>query len=172
MWQAAGLQLASVAQQRSRSADGRQVPLRHPKAVERRQRERAGQVLARQPGVELPRVSLRARRRPQGCKRAPARENDLRGLIAGECVREVRRGDGLQHQLTGDQIERGNAGVGTARVHRHEKVVAVALQPVVGEHAPGRHRLDYLPAHDPLGELRVLYLLADRHPVAAGHEAS
>ena len=169
--QAARLQLARVAEQRTRGAQRGPVVRRDAQPVERGECEGTGQVLARQLRIELPRFPLGqyGRGRPG---RPGARGNDqLGGLVTGEHGFKVRRRNDLEDQLAGRHVQGGDPDGGAARIQCDEVVVAVPREPVVRQHRPRRDRLDDLAAHQALGELRVLDLLADRDTVSVGDEA-
>ena len=52
------------------------------------------------------------------------------------------------------------------RIDRDDIIVALAVEPVIGEDRARRYRLHDLAPHEALGQLRVFGLLADRDPVA------
>ena len=81
-------------------------------------------------------------------------------------MREIGDRHDLEHHLTRREIERRQAAGLTARIEGDEVVVAIAHQPVVGQHGAGCDRFHYGPADDAFGELGILDLFADRDAVA------
>src|SRR5207247_4581578 len=75
-------------------------------------------------------------------------------------------------ELAGGHVERGDAGTFAPESAGDEEVVPFARHPVLSEHGARRDGLYHRPAHESLGELRVLHLLADRDAVALGDETA
>ena len=96
--------------------------------------------------------------------------HELAGLVTPERRLDVSRGDDLEDELTGRNIQTGDSSRRAARIHRHEIVIPIAYEPVVREHRAGGHRLDHGSADDALGQLGIFDLLADRNPVPLGDE--
>ena len=173
MRQAARLELARIPQQRSGGAQGGAIPGLNAEPVERSEPVGADQVLPGELGVEFPGLALGDRDRVRSERGAAAgRHDDLGRLEARERDGKVGGEDALPDELAGGEIQRGDAGALAPRGAGDEEVVPFARQPVLGEHGARGDGLDHRPAHESLGELRVLHLLADRDAVALGDEAA
>ena len=175
MREAARLELLGVAQQRSRGPQGRTVPGFDAESVEGGETIGAAQICPRQFGVELPRLALGdrhglGRRQAEVGRRAPRGHDELRRLEAREGEGEIGGGDGLPDEFAGRQVQGGEARGVAARRASHEEVVALACQPILGEHGSRGDGLYHRAAHESLGELGVLHLLADRDAVPLGDE--
>jgi len=167
--QARGLQLAQIAEQSAGCADGWTVVPGEAEAVERCDRETAGELLAGELRVELPGLA-------GGAERVTVR--DHRGL-GGDHLGRLEAVEGLTHpirlglleqELAGGEVDGGEAdrsGSPRRGPDGHQVVVPPPRQPSVFEHGPGRDRLDHGALDDALGLARVLDLLADRHPMPA-----
>ena len=161
MRQAARLELPGVPQQRPGGAQGGAIPGLDAEPVERSEPVSAHQVLPGELGVELPGLALGHRDRVRG-ERGPAagRHDDLGRLETREREGKVGGEDALPDELAGGHVERGDAGTFAPGGAGDEEVVPFARHPVLSEHGARRDGLDHRPAHESLGELRVLHLHA------------
>ena len=173
--EAAGLQLGEVAEQGAGGADGGVVGGAESEAVERGQVEAARQFLARQRGVELPALAGGAHHAVLEGQFRIGRRGHFRRRQAAERFGERLVRHRFEHELAGGQIDRCDADRPAAplprcsasrQAHRHQVVVPSPGQPPVFQQRAWRDGLDHLALDDPLGELRVLDLLADGHAQA------
>ena len=169
MRQTAWLELARVAQQRASGADGRTIVCTDAQPIERRDAVGARQVFARELRVELP--SLACRHGADGRRHWMIGRNDEpAGFVARQRRFDVSRGDDLEDQLAGGDVEGSEPRGRAARIHCDDVVISVSDEPVVREHRAGRHRLDHGSADDALGQLGIFDLLTDRDAVPLGDE--
>ena len=169
MRQAAGLQLARVAQQRAGGANGRSVVRADAKPIERGDTVGARQVFARQLGVEFPCLA-RGHCGDGRSDRMIRRNDELAGFVAPERSLDVGRGDDLEDEIARGDVEGSEPGSRAAGIHRHEIVIPVSYEPVVRQHGARRHRLDHRPANDAFGQLGIFDLLTNRDAVPLGDE--
>ena len=169
MWQATRLELSRVAQQRARGANRGTIIRTHAEPIQRGNGVGAHQVFTAELSIEFPRLSRR-RRRSWCSERRLSRQDQFPGFEPCQRLLEIGDRHNLEDQFTRREIERGQADGWAARIEGDEIVVAIADEPVVGEHGAWRNRFHHGPADDAFGELGVLDLLADRDPMALGDQ--
>ena len=125
-----------------------------PEAVEREHLEVPRQALRRRVGRERPAVLVR---RPQDFRRGIA----LEGLVEGRL-----RGARLDGELARREVEQREGEAGDGR----DVVAARLVEKPVLRHRAGRDDARDLAAHQPLGRLRVLDLVAERGGLAGADE--
>jgi hypothetical protein len=167
--QAAGLQLARVAQQRAGGADRRAVVYTDAQPIQRRDAVGAREIFTCERGVEFP--GFAGRHCGDGRRHGVIRWNDeLPRFVAAERRIEIRRRDDLENQFARGDVQGCEPGGRAAGVHRYDVVVAIPNQPVVRQHRAGRDRLDHGSADDALGQFGIFDLFADRDAVAFGDQ--
>ena len=171
MRQPARLEFARVAQQRAGGTERRPILAGDAKSVERSDSVGARQVFARQLGIVLPCLAGSHRPRRRGDCRL-SRQDQLAGFVPSERQLELGGRHNLEDQLTGCEIETGDPRIRAARVHGDQIVVAIAVQPILGQHGAGRNGLDDRPPHDALRQLWIFDLLADRDAVALRNQTA
>ena len=167
--QAARLELARVAQQRTGGADSRPVLRADAQAIERGDAVGPHQILARELRVELPGFAHgyggAGRRNRHRC-----RQYHLARLIAGDCRVELSGRHHFEDQLPGGDVQGCEPRGRAAGINRYHIVVAVLDQPIISQHGAGRDRLDHSSADDAFGQLGIFDLLTDCDPMPLGDE--
>ncbi len=104
----------------------------------------------------------------------PVGEHGLPRGEAAQLVIEVlvrlRSGEGGDGALAGGDVAEAQPRARAVPVHGADEVVAPLLQHGGGHHRAGGDDADDVPVHQPLGQGRILHLLADGHLVALGDQ--
>src|SRR5712691_3981122 len=99
------LKLGEVPQERPRRSERRRVPGTDAEAVQRGEREAAGQLLAGELGDEIPALPRRPEDAPVQRQGKISREDDFRRAQAPERLKQVRLSDRLEQELAGAEID-------------------------------------------------------------------